>query len=288
MRYSWILAVLVLFVAGDRMGGLLLEKVADSSQFRYSRLYNGKAAASTLLVGNSRGLCLYQPYIEEKTGRSTFNISYNGMPVNLARALLEDYYAEYPAPEQMLLDVTLCDRINNPLISGFQYYAADSEPLKALLEDSLPKAYWAGQVTHLYRYNSEVFQRTLFYLNKSDEGWLLDRVISPDMIAEVDKADSYLWETPGNLLDDLVKIVELAESKGTRVQLIISPYFPAFAKKFRKFEEWKTEVEERTGKKIKDYSLAFEDPAYFGDFQHLNIAGAVVYIDKMLEDGTLK
>ena len=289
MRYTWILAVLVLFFTGDRLAGLVLEQIADKSQFRYSRLYSGKASAATLLVGNSRGLCLYQPYIEEKTGKSTFNISYNGMPINLARALVEDYYEEYPAPEQLLLDVTMCDRINNPLMSGFQYYIGkDSENLSQLIQDSLPKSYWAGQITHLYRYNSEVFQRTLFYLNKSDEGWLIDRVITPEMIEEVDRADAYIWQTPGNLMDDLVKIVKLAESKGTRVELIISPYFPDFAYKFIDFEKWKAEVESRTGKKIKDYSLEFEDPKYFGDFQHLNIPGAVVYIDKMLQDGVLR
>jgi len=85
-------------------------------------MYQGKAAADILLVGNSRGLIFYQPYIEEITGKSTFNVSYNGMPIDLGQTLVEDYFANYKAPETMILDVTMCDRENTKLISGFNLY----------------------------------------------------------------------------------------------------------------------------------------------------------------------
>ena len=60
----WFIALFALVFAGDRLGGRLLQKQVDSSLFRYSRLYRGDAAADILLVGNSRGLTFYQPYIE--------------------------------------------------------------------------------------------------------------------------------------------------------------------------------------------------------------------------------
>ena len=64
----WFSGFLTLLLAGDRLGGLLLQRQVDASLFRYSRLYRGEAGADLLFVGNSRGLTFYQPFIEEKTG----------------------------------------------------------------------------------------------------------------------------------------------------------------------------------------------------------------------------
>ena len=83
----WILGLILLFFIGDRVGGHLLKRIADQSQFRYSWLYSKNAKSDILFVGNSRGLMFYQPYIEEKTNFSTLNLSYNGMPMNLANLL---------------------------------------------------------------------------------------------------------------------------------------------------------------------------------------------------------
>ncbi|MBK8194740.1 MAG: hypothetical protein IPK76_16540 [Lewinellaceae bacterium] len=96
----WFSGFLMLLLAGDRLGGVLLQRQADASLFRYSRLYRGEAGADLLFVGNSRGLTFYQPFIEEKTGLRTFNMSYNGLPADLARVLVQDYLDRYPAPKK--------------------------------------------------------------------------------------------------------------------------------------------------------------------------------------------
>ena len=80
-----------MFFTGDRFFAFILKKGVQQSQFRYSRMYRGEAEASILLMGNSRGLGFYQPYIEEVTGEETFNLSYNGMTMDVAAALISDY-----------------------------------------------------------------------------------------------------------------------------------------------------------------------------------------------------
>lgn len=296
----WIFAVLALTFAGDRLVGFFLQKQAAKSQFRYARLYDNRAEADILLVGNSRGLIFYQPYIEEVTRDETFNLSYNGMPIDLANILVQDYFDLYPAPRKMVVDVTMCDRLNDQLVGGFKMYAPYSERLSALLHEKSKNTYYGAKLSHLFRYNSEIFQRNLFYQNKSDEDWLLDRVISDNMVKNSDtlsgyKIDFYPGKKDENgvkkdslyALNQLTDMVNYAQSKGTKVELVINPYFPAFARQIKNKSDLISAVEKNTGLTVNDYSLAVSGTAGFGDYQHLNKAGAREFIDKMLADNVL-
>lgn len=284
----WIFATIILFFVGDRLSGLVLKHLTANSQFRYARMYQGKAAADILLVGNSRGLIFYQPYIEEVTGQSTFNLSYNGMPIDLGRVLVEDYFEKYPAPKTMILDVTMCDRDNDQLISGFNLYTPFSENLYQLLLEKDKNAAIAGRLSHLYLHNSEIFQRGLYYYNKSDEDWLLDRVINDHMVKTVSgqEVDSIKWHS--GILDDLKTIVNLAKSKGTQVHLVVNPYYPAYADKIPNLSEFHKTMENHTGIKIHNYAKSVSDLKGYGDYQHLNKHGARIYIDLLKKDGLLK
>jgi hypothetical protein len=93
---------------------------------------------------------------------------------------------------------------------------------------------------------------------------------------------------PEYVINQLVEMVKYAQSKGTKVELVINPYFPAFANKIVNIQDLKKTVEARTGLPVKDYSLAIKEKAGFGDYQHLNKTGARAFIDKMLADNVLK
>lgn len=280
----WFIALFALVVAGDRLGGRLLQKQVDASQFRYSRLYRGDAAADILLVGNSRGLTFYQPYIEEKSGRATFNLSYNGMPMDLAKVLVQDYLDRYPAPRVMVVDITTCDRVNDELLAGFLAYTAHSQRLDTLIRARQPDAWGGGRVSALFRFNNEVFQRALYYRHRSDEDWLLDRVIADRLAADVAN-NAYDLVVQDYLVRQLMEMVQSAQAKGARVRLVISPYFPNFSVK--SLDQLKTAVEQATGLPVSDYRAALHDPTDFGDFMHPNKKGAMAYIDLLRRDTIL-
>ncbi len=284
----WIPVCLLIFFIGDRIGGWLLAKTVAKSQFRYARLYQNQGAADILLLGNSRGLIFYQPYIEKITQKKTLNLSYNSLPIDLGRVLVEDYLKKYPAPELLLIDVTMCDRINHQLIAGFSTYSSYSESLDKLIKEKSPTSWYAGKLSHLYRYNSEVYQRTLNYLTKSDENWLTDRVISPTMQQHVAQAEVIELTINDYLLQELNALIQAAESKGTRVELLINPYYPPYIKRMRSFYDFIGKLEAFTEKKIKDYSHALAATEGFGDYQHLNKKGSQQYIDLLLKDGVFK
>ena len=293
-KIYWILGLIVLFFVGDRVGGVLLEKLLQKSQFRYTRLYQGKASADILLVGNSRGLIFYQPYIEELTGKSTFNLSYNGMPMDLGYALVADYFEKNESPEIMILDITMGDRINNQLLAGFNLYEPYSTHLSQLLKEESPKSYYAGQLTHLYRYNSEVFQRALAYINKDDEDWLIDRVISDAMVNKIDEEEDYRIAADSvkyiDALDEIIlpalqNTLNLAKAKNVKVKLVVNPYYPPFADKIVNLNDFINKVETATNMKVHNYAKSVTDKKGFGDYQHLNKFGSKLFIDLMRRDG---
>lgn len=284
-RIGWIVLLLLVVFLGDRVGGWVLQKVTFNSEFRYSRLYAGKAGADILLVGNSRGLGFYQPYIEEKTGRSTFNLSYNGLPMDVARVLIADYLERYSAPKVLIIDITLCDKSNEALLAGFSTYMSYSSQLQQLLKEQSPDIFHAGQVSHLLRYNSELFQRAFYHRNRADEDWLLDRTISSYLIQTVEQQPVYDIDIYPYLLENLAEAVQLAQAAGVRVELVISPYYLPYAERMTSLQPLKVAVEKSTGLPVKDYSKTLPQAEYFGDYQHINKNGSKVYIDTMVADG---
>lgn len=275
---AWYTALFALLIVGDRAAGHFLQNQADGSQFRYSRLYRGDAATDILLLGNSRGLSFFQPHIEQITGKTTCNLSYNGLPMDVAKCLVLDYLERYKAPEVLLLDITMCDRENDELLAGFLCYAKHSPRLDALIRRKTPKAWWGGRLSALFRFNNEIFQRTVFYRNQSDKDWLLDRRL-PQAMAEAVSQHSYLLEIHPYLIQQLRETVEFAKAKGVRVELVIGPYFPGF--EVNNLDALKSAVEEATGQSVRDYRAALSDPADFGDFMHPNKQGCLRYVDML-------
>ena len=274
----WTISLFLVFFTGDRLAGFWLKKQTENSQFRYSRMYSGRGEADILLVGNSRGLAFYQPYIEEITGKSTYNISYNGMPVQLAKVLVADYLEKYPSKKTILIDITLCDRYNATLIAGFSTYLPYSHRLDTLIHGTSGDVWWGNQVSALFRYNNEVFQRTMFYRNHSDEDWLIDRTIAPALAATV-PLDTFPVSVQPALIQELTATVALARSAGHTVHLIIGPYYPGMVKDWKNLENLKKTVEKSTGLSVYDFSQTLTDPADFGDLMHPNKQGAIHFGD---------
>lgn len=290
----WILALIVLFFVGDRVGGYLFSKMIDKSGFRYSRMYKGDVECDLLFMGNSRGLGFYQPYIEEVTGKKTFNLSYNALPMNLGKALLQDFLEQNKKPKTFVLDVSMTNRIDTTLVSGFNVYAPYSENVSAVLEECVPKVYYAGKLSHLFLHNGEIFQRAIRYLNNTDEAWLNDRIISDGLISKVDILhDSIVgpfnedYKVVDFIYQELKSTVQIAKDNGVNVKLVINPFYPAYANKMVNYEDFEQKVEKLTGLKVHNYAKAIQDRDSFSDFQHLNRKGSQQYIDMLKRDGIL-
>lgn len=280
----WLAAFLLLLFSGDRLAGHFLQKQAEKSQFRYSRLYSGEAKADILLVGNSRGLNFFQPYMEEVTGKKTYNLSYNGLPMDVAKVLVLDYFDRYPAPEKMVVDITNCDRMNDQLMAGFLTYSGKSFRLDTLIHSKLPKVWWGGKLSALFCLNNEIYQRALFHRNKPDTDWLRDHVMSEKLATEASK-EPYDLQIHPYLIQQLKETVAAAQAKGIGIELVIGPYAPGY--QVNNLDALKAAVEQATGLPVRDYRQALSDPRAFSDYRHLNVRGSKAFIDLMRKDGAL-
>jgi len=149
----------------------------------------------------------------------------------------------------MIVDVTMCDRINDQLTIGFNTYSSYSERLEDFIIERGGNMGRGAKVSHLFRYNSEIFQRALFYRNRTDKDWLLDRVISKNMIDGAGALEDYTIDlepdstAPTYLLDHLKALITTAQQKGTKVKLVINPYYPPFAKTIKNMAAFKSAIE---------------------------------------------
>jgi hypothetical protein len=250
----WICAFLALAFLGDRLVGSFLRNLTQTSQFRYSRLYHSNETADILFVGNSRGLNFYQPEVERLIGQKTMNLSYNGMPADLAKTLVMDYLDRHVPPKVMVVDVTLCDRYNESLKTSMNLYVPFSRRIGDLIYNSVAinlknpysvevdttdvyagrKVYYGGKLSQLFQHNSEIFQRVLYHRNKTDNDWIVDRVISES--ATKDTAfRSYQVRMFPVMVNHLKEMIDYAKEKGVVVKLVINPYYAPFCRNHTRF-----------------------------------------------------
>ncbi len=282
--WYWIPVFVVVFFAGDRLAGGAMEVLKDQSNFRYSRLYTDRAAADILLIGNSRGLNFYQPTIEALTGRSTFNLSYNGLPPQLVSVLMRDYRERYAPPADVVMDITFLDLDNDALIEDFRVYASESEGLDSLLAIARPTIQRGTKLFYLTRFGGEVAQRMFYYLGRSDEDWLLDRIMASPQAAAVDQVPTYTNGYSSANVTLVAEAIAAYQQLGSSVHLVVNPYYPPYADKIENLSSLIAAVESATGLEVRDYSKAISEPELFGDYQHLNKAGADIYLKMLLGD----
>ena len=293
-KTSWIFGFLALALVGDRLVGFVFKKITENSKFRYAQLYSSNTAADVVFVGNSRGLSFYQPEAERILQKNTVNLSYNGMPADLAKCLVLDYLDRHPAPKLLVVDVTLCDRENNALKTNFNLFTDKSARLDTLLKGITEKddnyagkkVVYGGKLSWLYRHNSEVFQRVLFYRSRSDKDWTNDRLISDAQMSDTSFSTYQVRPFP-NMVEHLKQLVDSAKARGIEVQLVIAPYYAPFAAVVRDsfLSPLKMQVEAATGLPVHDFSEALTDRSEIADYQHPNTKGSIHFINLLLERG---
>ncbi|WP_372364535.1 SGNH/GDSL hydrolase family protein [Candidatus Uabimicrobium sp. HlEnr_7] len=282
-----VLFFLVIFI-GDRVIAQVLKTIVNQSQFRYSKLYGQTAQSDFLLIGNSRGLVFHQPTIAKLTKKTTINLSYNSMPVDLACAIMKDYFDLYPAPRCIFFEITMLNYNNKKLISNFMMYRSSAN-IKKLVERNFPKLNWWCNFSHIYQYNGEVLLRTLYYMFKSDQDWALRQQANISQVKKnINNMERFRYQAKQEDLENLRDLVKLVKSKGSDIKLIIQPLFPGFVQKIKNFNDWKQRISKFTGLKIYDYSQIDFPDHYFVDRVHLNVSGAKAYAKLLYQDGIFK
>jgi len=282
----WLMLLLLVVVAGDRIGAWVCSRVLLQSQFRFSRIYRGGTAADVLIIGDSRGVhSFYAPSVERLTGRPALNLSFNSMSMPIAEALLADYLDHNVRPRVVIIETT-CVIVDRGLVSELRTYAGLSKRLEALYAQEHPREAIAGRWFRLLPYNSEFFLRAVAYLRRNDQDWINHNVIAPELIAASRK-----W-SPRPIqenLDALERLVRLLRSRGIEVRLVIAPYHRSAQVRMDNIVAGVTKSVQRVDAdaRVWNYADAIDDSRYFADRVHMNADGSEDFLKMLLRDGVL-
>jgi lysophospholipase L1-like esterase len=287
---SFVILVVLLFSA-DRFGSYALDLVVKQSGFRFSELYAGGNSAEIVILGNSRAVnAFYAPDLEKKLGRSVFHLGYNGMSTELCEAIIFDYLDHNKKPSLIILEVTNLG-VSNDLIKDIKLYAGLSTRLRSLIQREDPQLNRACAFTHLDRYNSELFLRTLFYTGKSDQAWINSGNIDPDFainfVPSEEEQSQNLYPITGSNWKALQRLVVKCAAEGIELRLVASPYLPAFRNNLALYDSWVDTFHASLPEAdlFYDYTQSLTDSEYFADTLHINRKGSRALLDAMIQDG---
>ncbi len=177
------------------------------------------------------------------------------------------------------------------LIYNLKPYQSLSSGLSKLLLAENRSIYYACQLTHLYRFNCELFLRALYYLGRDDQSWINRYVIQPEFAKSYQPSPGFVRGIQETIPPDSVrafrKILAQAEESGAEVRLLVSPFLPAHISRLHDlYDKRKTEIENLAGGlHVWDYADALDDIRCFADPLHMNIEGARLVLWQMVADG---
>jgi len=241
-KAGWVIFFIGVLFAGDRLIGWFFQHEVEKSQFRYSRMYRGEGKADIMIVGNSRGLNFYQPYMEQATGKKTFSLCYYSMPCEIATVLAEDYLDRYQV-QTVLCEISIVEMSEDKLLPGFTTYMPYSKRIDSVLKAKVNDSWVTSQVSHIYRFNNEVFQRALFYRNHLDDDWFFDHTIS-ERLAKEALGSSVEFKVPEKHVQDLKQLADYCRARNINIKFVIGPFFPLYTVKH--LDLVKKRVEEAT------------------------------------------
>lgn len=276
----------ILFI-GDRVGGNLIDRVMMRTKFRYPLLYTGDLPADIIVLGNSRALHMFHPpAINDATGLRCVNLSFNALPTVAMPALWEDYLDRHDAPRQLILEVSCVGREDEVgALERFTTLMAHSPRINEVMVDHNPAEYWSARLSHLYRYNSELMWRSLFFLKKNDQDWIMQGTATEPQLARIMSHPIEPLIRSEKHVAAFRKIIAIAEKHDVEVKLILAPYHPDYLPAVAELPEWFAWIGQQLDRPIDDYRTEITDAAGFADHIHLNPDGARQLADKLSRDG---
>lgn len=291
-RAFFVSALLVLFFVGDRLLAWGLERLLLSSEFRYSRVYAGRAKADIVILGNSHAVnAFFAPEIERLTGQNALNLGYNGLSARLAEVIFSDYLERNAAPKLLIIEPS-CVSGENRVIKQFKLYTGQSARLRAAFRELDWNQAVVTELLHAYRYNNEMFHRSLFYLGRSDNDWVNRYRFNPEVLTTLDRSRDAAsrWPMPSKeQLDALCRMISLAKSHGIGVRVVFSPHHPAVVEGVEEFERWRKAVLDGLPPDVAvhDFSNRLRENALFADLGHINYEGNLILTPFLLKERVL-
>jgi len=280
-----VIVFLLIFFVGQWLIAFSFDWISSKSSFRFSKMYSGsqKMDNEILCIGNSRGVnSFYSPHLNDKYSLKAFNLSYNSMDLAMQNLLIEDYLKRHESPKTVFIEVTNVFN-SDPNFSSFKLYSNKSEKLSEEIKTEDCKTSVISSIFPLYRFNTELFYRSLFYLGRSDQNWVNRYEISKKLESEILELDAFSFDVKQNNLTILKQTVETLNEKDIEVILFVAPYHPSYLTKIENLKDLIGLIEKTTGSSVEDLSDFLNESKYFADRIHTNEKGAISITDALIK-----
>ncbi len=285
-----VIAIACTFFALDRASGFVLQKLVKESGLRFSKLYQGGQNADIVVLGNSRAVnAIFVPELEKQIDHSVFHLGYNGMSTEICEAIFLDYLDYNETPDLVILEITNLTA-SNDLLKSLKLYAGASDRIRILTERDNPKLNTVCSITNLYRYNCELFLRSLYYIGKTDQAWINSGNIDPEFASiyrpGARDQDKNVYPVSGNNWEALLRIIEICDGIGVDLKLVASPYLPGLRDNLISYDMWRDRLISELPNTVMfhDYTQKIRDFRYFADPLHMNQRGSRELLKIMIED----
>jgi hypothetical protein len=258
---------------------VLLGRVVLESRNRFSMLYSGRIPqGAAVAIGSSRGVNAFDPAaLSSVLGVPCFNLSYNGMSLQVAEVVLRDLVERGGRPSLVLIEVTAVNS-DLGLLNELRPYEAWSPRLADLDARSWPRPHAASRISRLYAFNGELFFRSLYYLRRSDQAWFNNHVMSEEAYASQRGAPAITLRTAEAEFRSLGSLVRWMGERRIPVRLVVGPYLPEYRARLVNYGAWLERLRQEAGEvPIADLSLAVPERSCFADELHLNAEGTAAF-----------
>ncbi len=275
--FAYLALVVALFLIGDRLGAFALGDAVDASDFRFARLYRGGLDNDILVVGDLRAVhSVFAPQLSATLCRSVFSLGFNGMSGEISEAVIQDYLDHNRPPSAVLIEVS--NVADGPyLASEMRLFARHASHVRDLVRQLDPwEGVWAT-LSHLYAFNNEMTLRALYYLDHSDQDWIMyDKPMTPDVVQHIPlgKYKSLRFRQGG--IAAVRQLAQDLKARGIEPILYIAPFHPYFHKVVPNYAELIRKFQQELGPDlpILDLSRSDTDNADFSDLLHTNLRGS--------------
>lgn len=288
--------VLICLVVVNHVINKGLRRIKTSSFGVSNQIMVGHVNADIVISGSSRALTHYDPrIIQEKTGRTAFNIGRNGSQTDMQLAFLKAYLGHNAKPSLVIQNLDLYSLVTTrEVFDPVQYlpYLREDAIYQALVKINPEK--WKSRFIPLYGYAVEDMRFSWLVGLKGYFGWnppqdhhlgFLPRYTSWTGDFERFKAmnpDGVRFDIEPEGIRDLDELVALCKQRAIPVLLVYSPVYHEMqvlernkAEVFTHFEE----IRKRYDAILWDYcdSPISRNRDYFYNSQHLNADGASAF-----------
>lgn len=283
-------AFAVCFFVGDRLLARVLGFAIDYSTLPHARLYSDRGKADVLVFGNSRAFRHFDTKaLSEKLGVQVANYSILGGSMELMSVFLKDYIDRYGPPKAIIVEPS-CLNWDNSQLKNLRVLNNRSDRLAALTKQEFPKLYYAGVLSHLFRFNGTQYLSILHKVVKPFRQEFLSGTVPTDKMETILTQEwaPYFWSRFNNE-PALESVLGLAQKHNINVEVIITPVFSQYMNTRKEFPEWLKALKEKIEPfgSVSDFSHEIEALSYFRDAVHLNGAGVALFTQILQEKGVL-